>query len=205
VGSVSAVTQGTYLTLSATIAFTNGMTRVAGSFIQVLDVKGNWTGMDQMGNWLVPSSSRALSGPEIDGVSYTSTTGRRSTYSLFIKNTGSPLDLLSILVGDSIQSYGACQAVYFPGTGIVNLIDDLATGLVSSTGVQLGSGIALQTSRCSIDTLHSSQQSASNRLRLNIALEFSAETFSGRKNVYVNAFSGGKLTHWVQGAVMDIF
>ena len=205
VGGASAVTQGSSLTLSATITFTSGMTKVAGSFIQVLDVKGNWTGMDQMGNWVM-SSSRSLPGPEISGVSYTSTTGRRSTYSVFIENTtGSPLDLVSILVGDSIKSYGSCQVVYFPGTGLVNLIDDLAAGMVSSTGVQLGSGIALQTSRCSIDTLHSSQQSASNRLRLNLALEFSAERFSGRKNVYVNAFSGGKLTHWVQGAVMDIF
>jgi hypothetical protein len=83
--------------------------------------------------------------------------------------------------------------VYFANNTIA-LINDAGTALVGPVAV----GAPVTTGRCSIATGWSRSMSG-NTLTLNLPMTFSAASFGGAKNVYVNVFDiYGAVTHWVQ-------
>jgi hypothetical protein len=113
--------------------------------------------------------------------------------------------MVHLLVSDRIQGGVPCQAIYFPAGNVLNLINDTGTDLVSSGGVAPGKPGSIANSRCSINTGQAFRTLAGNGVTITIPMNFQPATFSGLKNVYVNAFdNNGLLTHWVQGATMAI-
>ena len=54
---------GKQVKLTFPVLFSHLMVRVVGTFLQTCDIQGRWTGMDQIGNWIVPEAqpkSRAV-------------------------------------------------------------------------------------------------------------------------------------------------
>jgi hypothetical protein len=177
-----------------------------GTFVQTLDVKGIWTGMDQIGTWVVPDASRR-SGPAIENVSVSATTGISAVYTIRASHTAgsSALDLITLLISQTIADPASCQVVYYARANTLNLLNDINTGLVSPTGIQPGHEGAISNSRCSIDAQRSAYAVKGTSMSLTIAFQFSRSTFGGAKNVYVNAFdNNGFLTHWIVGATVSV-
>ena len=110
--------------------------------------------------------------------------------------------MIHLLISASIVGSPACQIVYFPGSNLLNMINDAGTALVSATGVAVGQAGLLSNNRCSVSTGLAYRTQASNALTLTIPVSYAAG-FAGQKSVYVNAFDNvGLLTHWVVGSTM---
>lgn len=201
VASMAAVGAGDTLRVSGAVRFGPGMTRIAGTFIQALDMAGAWTGMNQIGSWYLPSNT-TTPGPAITSIMASRTGGTSAVYT--IEAGGSPIDLLTVLVGASITTRDVCQVVYFPNANVLNLINDAGTGLVAPVGIAPGATGDLRNSRCALDARQATRSGTSGGLRLTLPLSFTKGIFAGEKAVYANAFSGELVTHWLQGATMTI-
>jgi hypothetical protein len=113
--------------------------------------------------------------------------------------------IIHILVSDRILGGVSCQAIYFPSSNTLNLINDTGTQLVSANGVVPGTPGSLANSRCSINTGSASRAIAGTSVTVTIPMNFQPSTFGGLKNVYASAFDNyGLLTHSVQGATMMV-
>jgi hypothetical protein len=98
-----------------------------------------------------------------------------------------------------------CHIIFFPLENKLNLVDDSGMALVSSGGRTIGTTGTLANSICSIDPLAATKLISGLTMTINIPVSFNRQTFSGQKNVYVNAFdNAGSLTHWVQGGVIAV-
>ena len=202
-GSI-ATRSGNVMTVRVPIVFKNGATPVMGTFLQALDVKGNWTGMTQFGNWTLSTGTK-LSGASIAGVTNSTTVGSSATYTITALHTSgaSALTMIHLLLNDSITKGAPCQVVYFPGNNTLNLINNDGSALVSPAGVAPGTPGTIGNSRCAINTGSASQRRESAGVIVTIPLILQPSTFGGQKTVYVNAFDNiGQLTHWVQGGTL---
>ena len=202
-GSI-ATRSGNVMTVRVPIVFKNGATPVMGTFLQALDVKGNWTGMTQFGNWTLSTGTK-LQGASIAGVTNSATVGSSATYTITALHTSgaAALTMIHLLLSDSIMNTAPCQAVYFPGNNTLNLINDDGSALVAPAGVTPGTPGTIANSRCAINTGTASQRREAIGVIVTIPLILKPSTFGGQKTVYVNAFDNvGQLTHWVQGGTM---
>ena len=102
------------MTVTVPVTFKNALSPVMGTFLQAADVKDNWTGMTQFGNWTL-SSGTARTGPSITHYS-SATTGSSAVYTIGAGHTsGVPaLSMIHLLVSDRILGGVPCQAIYFP-------------------------------------------------------------------------------------------
>jgi hypothetical protein len=206
VAGSSASRAGNAMTVTVPIVFKNGASPVMGTFLQALDIKENWTGMTQFGNWTL-STGTPRSGPSIAGVAHSTTVGSYVVYSVTASHTSgaSSLAMIHLLLNDSITKGAPCQVVYFPGNTTLNLINDTGSALVSPTGVVPGTVGTIANSRCAINTGLASQSVAAKSVTVTIPLNLQAATFGGEKKVYVNAFDNvGYLTHWVQASTLMV-
>jgi hypothetical protein len=195
-------------TMSVTVAimFKNALSPTMATFLQAADVKNNWTGMTQFGNWTLASST-ARPGPSITGIASSTTSGSSVVYVIGAGHTGgaSALSMVHLLISNRILGGVSCQAIYFPLSNTLNLINDMGTQLISSSGVAPGTLGSLANSRCSMNTSQASRTVAGNTLTVTIPMNFQPGMFGGLKNVYVNVFdNNGLLTHWVQGATLMV-
>jgi hypothetical protein len=88
---------------------------------------------------------------------------------------------------------------------MLNLVNDTGSGLVSASGVTVGTPGTIANSRCAINTGLASRSTTSNSVTVTIPLNLQPSTFGGAKKVYVNAFDNvGRLTHWVQVATLMV-
>jgi parallel beta-helix repeat protein len=186
---------GTDMVISVPVTFnTAAVTQVVGTFIQEDDVNGNWTDFRQFGNWIVPGAP-TKTGPFVVGATPTSGAGSSATFAVTVGHTsGTPtISNVHIRFNTAIVGGTPCHAVYFANNTIA-LINDAGTALVGPVAV----GAPVTTGRCSIATGWSRSMSG-NTLTLNLPMTFSAASFGGAKNVYVNVFDiYGAVTHWVQ-------
>ena len=60
---------------------------VIGTFLQAADVKDNWTGMTQFGNWSLPNGT-LRQGPSITSISSSSSAGSTVVYAIGAGHTG---------------------------------------------------------------------------------------------------------------------
>jgi hypothetical protein len=87
------------------------------------------------------------SGPSITGISSSATAGSSAVYAIGAGHTNgvAALSMIHLLVSDRILGGVPCQAIYFPTSNTLNLINDTGTLLVSSSGVVPGTPDRLQT------------------------------------------------------------
>jgi len=206
VAGSSATRAGNGMTLTVPVVFKNAVSPIMGTFLQALDVKGNWTGMTQFGNWTL-STGTPRPGPSILGVANSTTVGSYAVYTIAAGHTSgaSSLAMITLLLNDSITKGAPCQALYFPGNNTLNLINDTGSALVSPNGVVPGTAGTIANSRCAINTGLASRSATANSVTVTIPLNLQVATFGGEKKVYVNAFDNvGYLTHWVQTSTLRV-
>jgi hypothetical protein len=202
-----AAVSGNKMTVTVPVTFRSGVSPVMATFLQALDVKDNWTGMTQFGNW-VYSGGTSRPGPSIHGVAASTTEGSYAVYSVTANHTigAAWLSMIHVLVSDRIVGGLPCQAVYFPLGNTLDLINDSGTALVSGgAGVTPGTAGTLANSRCSINTGLASRAVSDKNVTVTIPMNFRPATFGGMRNVYVNAFDiAGQLSHWVQASTLNV-
>lgn len=206
VAGASASLTGNTMSINAPITFKNAVSPVMGTFLQALDVTGKWTGMTQFGNWMVSTGS-PRPGPSISGVTASSTVGSHAVYSITASHTSdaSALAMIHLLISTGINGRSPCQAVYFPGSNALNLINDDGTAMVSPLGLVPGNKEALTNSRCSINTELASFSVTAKTVVITLPMNLQPSTFGGAKKVYVNVFdTTGHLTHWQQISTITV-
>jgi hypothetical protein len=194
------------MTVTIPVTFKYSLSPVLGTFLQAADVKDSWTGMTQFGNWTLPDGA-PRQGPSIISTASSAAAGSSAVYAIGAAHTGgvSALTMVHLLVSDRIFGGVPCQAIYFPASNTLNLINDTGTLLVSSNGVAPGTPGSIANSRCSINTGQAFRTVAGNSVTVTIPMSFQPGTFGGMKTVYANAFdNNGLLTHWVQAATMAV-
>ena len=203
--SATAFVNGTSMTVSVPVTFQTSLGPVLGTFLQAFDVTGNFTGMTQFGNWVLPGAPQFRIGPSVVSINPTNTAGSNVTYTVTASHPAGvgALTQVHLLISDRIVGGSPCQVVYFPGNNTLNLINDSGSALVSLTGVTPGTGGFLANSRCQVNTAAASISTSGTNLSVNIPLSFTTATFAGAKSVYGNAFDNtGMTSHWVQGATL---
>jgi hypothetical protein len=207
VQSATALVAGTQMTVNVPIVFKPALGPVLGSFLQAEDVNGLWTGMTQFGNWVLPGAPLVRTGPAIASILPTTATGSAANYTITATHPGGPgaLTQVHLLLSDKIVGGTPCQAVYFPGSNTINLINDAGNGLVSPTGVVPGSAVILSNSRCGVNVAGATVAATANSVAVTLPMTFSSATFGGIRNVYGIAFDNTGLTsHWVRGATLIV-
>ena len=116
--------------------------------------------------------------------------------------------MIHLLISASIVGSPACQIVYFPGSNLLNMINDAGTALVSATGVAVGQAGLLSNSRCSVSTSLAYRTQATNALTLTISGQLRSG-FCGPKERVLQRFRQCGPTHslggWIDyaGSVID--
>jgi hypothetical protein len=192
---------GGMLRVTAPITFRSGLAGVLATFLQAQDMSGQWTGMTQFGNWLLPVSVTPPTGPRIDGVTFTPSHARFGQLSVSASHTAgwSNLTAIHVSIGPSITSTTRCQFLYVPSAQRFYLIDSALAVLVNPQGTMPGLGTDLTNGRC---TLHPPQMTAKhtgNTVTLSAPVFWDAAEVPARY-VYIVAFdASGGVTHWVAG------
>jgi hypothetical protein len=203
----TAVVAAGKMTVTVPVTFRSGASPVMATFMQAVDVKDNWTGMTQFGNW-VYSGGTPRPGPSIHGVAASTTEGTYAVYSVTANHTigAAWLSMIHVLVSDRIVGGTPCHAVYFPLGNTLDLINDAGTALVSgAVGVAPGTPGTYSNSRCSVNTGLASRAVSDKNVTVTIPMNFKPATFGGMRNVYVNAFDiAGQLSHWVQASTLNV-
>jgi hypothetical protein len=209
VQNATAFRSGNTLSVTVPVTFTNLLGPVLGTFLQAQDISSVWTGMTQMGNWVIPGAPAVRQGPAIVNIQPATATGSSATYTITASSpTGAAgLDTINLLISDRIVGGAPCHVIYFPATNIMNLVNDTGNGFVSATGVTPGTFGFLGNGRCQVSTTGASVSSVGTTVAVTVPLSFSTLTFSGSKGVWGNAFDRGpnQLTsHWVQGGTLTV-
>jgi hypothetical protein len=203
----SAQLNGSALTVNYAVSFNSGFTGNLATFLQELDVYAQWAGITQFGNWTAFTGS-AKPGPSATPVSPASGSGTTGTFSATFGDSGglSNVYFATMLVSASITGSPACQIYYFPSSNTLNLLNDAATGFVSTNGVTPGAPfIPVSNSRCSLTGGTLILTPSGNSAVLSVNLTFTPATFAGAQKTYFQTFSNsGLTTHWVGGAAWTV-
>lgn len=195
--SVAANISGEVMTVRATIALRPGYTGPGATFLQALDASGRYSGVRQFGVWNSLFTHERRSGPFLPFIAQGSTgSGSETAVSFSFGPTGS-IEWATVLISDEIGNPG-CQIYYFPKTGLLRLVSEDGTALLSPPVVVH--------SRCSLDARAPVITSlGEDGLRVSVNVKFNPATFSGRKTFYSLALSSdGWVTHWQPGRTFDV-
>jgi hypothetical protein len=197
------------MSVTVPVTFLTTLGPVLGTFLQAQDVNGVWTGMTQMGNWVIPGAPPVRTGPAIVSITPLSAAGSNVTYAITANDPlgSSGIDTINLLISDRIVGGSPCHVIYFPQTNIINLVNDTGNGFVSPTGVTPGTTGFLSNGRCQVNTAASAVSASGTNVTVTVPLTFSTLTFAGSKGVWGNAFNRqvNQLTsHWVQGATLVV-
>jgi hypothetical protein len=210
VQNATAFRSGNTLTVNVPVTFTALLGPVLGTFLQAQDISSVWTGMTQMGNWVIPGAPAVRQGPAIVNIQPATATGASATYVITASSpTGAAgLDTINLLISDRIVGGTPCHVIYFAASNILNLVNDTGNGFVSPTGVAPGGAGFLSNGRCQVNPGTATVSSVGTNVSVTVPLSFSTLTFSGTKGVWGNAFDRGganQLTsHWVQGGILTV-
>jgi hypothetical protein len=209
VQSATAFRSGNTLSVTVPVTFTNSLGPVLGTFLQAQDIRSVWSGMTQMGNWVIPGAPPVRTGPAIFSIQPATAAGSSATYTITSSSPtgGAGLGTINLLISDRIVGGTPCHVIYFPDTNIINLVNDAGNGFVS-TGITPGLFGFLSNSRCQVNTAGASVSAVGTNLSVTVPLSFNAQTFGGFKGVWGNAFDRGSAnqltTHWVQGGTLTV-
>ena len=146
-------------------------------------------------------------GPYTVGITPTTGAGSSATLTFTAGDTRgvSALSFVTMLISPVIVGPPACQALYFPASNAINLLNDSGSAMVSITAVDLGTAGTLSNSLCSINTGTASSTSTSDNVTVTLPMTFDTGTFGGTKNIYLNAFDDfGDLSDWVSSATWTV-
>jgi hypothetical protein len=111
--------------------------------------------------------------------------------------------MISLLVGSGIADVSPCQVIYLPGPDMLNLVNSGGTALMSASGVKTGTHERLDNGRCSLDVSSASRVLQGTSVTLSVTIDLYA-TFKGSRKVYGVGFSGDQVTHWFDGASLNV-
>jgi hypothetical protein len=186
--------------------FKQSMGLLLATFLQAFDVSGNYTGMTQFGNWVIPNAAPGQPGPFVVSATPLTGTGSSATFTLTSGHSSGllALSVLHLRISNSIVGEAACHIVYFTGNNTLNLVGD-SGALVSSSGVAPGSASTLSNSVCNVNAAGTSVNTSGSLLTLVTPVSFAPSAFGGPKVVWANAFdNAGLLTHWVMTATFSV-
>ena len=203
VSAMTATIDGNTMIVTIPVTFKLSIGPVLGTFLQALDVNGNWTGMTQFGNWGVPGAQQTRVGPAFAGIGIqaAATLNSRKLTTYIAHPAGAAgLSMITMLAASGISATKTCQVVFIPGLGI-NLIDDTRTAMVSPTWATPGQNVTLANSQCSFNANGVVWQPGPTSV-LTMPMTFASPGLSGVQTIYVNAFDvTGRTTHWVTAGV----
>ncbi len=135
--------------------------------------------------------------PSAVGVTPNSGTGATQTFSFQFSDPAGAADLtaVSVLFNSSLSTSSACSVTYTRASNTLMLLTD--AGGAPSSSIAPGSG-SQQNSQCVLNGSGSSVSLAANVLTLNLAIAFQQASFSGSKNIYLQATSPFGLSGWLQ-------
>lgn len=191
------VNSGADLTITVPVTFFGNMTGVMGTFLQELDVDGNWTGMTQFGNWTANEITTPKPGPYVRDItaSFPSNSMVPTLVDTFSGHTSGigALATVNILVAERILggTY-RCHVIYFQGSREIKLVNDAGTGFVTNSPAQ--------NNTCAIGNFNGDVMFAAGTtagVQLHVPMMFNPAV-AQKLSVWVNAFdNAGNLTHWV--------
>ncbi|HYI93438.1 MAG TPA: FG-GAP-like repeat-containing protein [Bryobacteraceae bacterium] len=205
VSRVSATLSAETMTVMVPIRFSSGVSRNIATFLQALDVDGQWTGMTQFGNWANPSGPTMQSGPSIVGTTVSTAVVAYNTARVVeitaASGSSRPVKEIHVRIGAAITQVPVCHIVFSPPGGSVALIDDIGTALVDGQFFAIGPKHTLDSGRCWFDAEHVRSSTTAPTTKVTVPLFF--WNFPGTKNIYVNVFDDvGRLTHWQHSGVI---
>ena len=190
-GSATATTSGTTLTLNLAMTFTPAFGGTKNIYLYAANAAGANSGWQTRGAWAVPGSGApAAMTVTASTVSPASGSGATQTFALEYGDTAGATDLATAWVWFNAtfapSASNSCMAYYDRRSNRLNLLNDAGTGYSSRA---VGSSGTLQNSQCSIAMGSSSTVTVSGTtLTLNLAMTFKTP-FAGAKNVYIFAAS----------------
>jgi hypothetical protein len=133
--------------------------------------------------------------PTLVSLSPTSGIGLNQTFTMVYSDPNGLSDLSKVLVlfNTSITASYGCYVTYTPGSNQMYLYNDAGTTL--SAPVTPGSGTQVNNSQCTLNGTGSSYSTSGNNLTLKVSLTF-AGTFTGLKNVYLDASGASSTSGW---------
>jgi hypothetical protein len=113
VGASSAVLKGDLLTVNYSVTFNSGFTGRLATFLQELDVNGNWAGVTQLGNWTALAGTTRVGGPNATPVTSASGAESSATFTMTFSHSSS---LSSIYFATMLVSAGVRSIKNLPNT-----------------------------------------------------------------------------------------
>src|SRR4029079_1257873 len=132
--------------------------------------------------WTMPAPA-PVQAPPTGQVGPATGTGSSVTFALSISDNGgyTAVSQAALLVGNTINSaVNSCYIDYAPGTGLLSLLNDAATGWVQ---VQPGAATILQNSQCSDTPVTDNVVGSGNTLTVNVPVTFYS-TYTGAQTLY---------------------
>ena len=156
------------------------------------------------GNYGAFVAKLSLGAPPVDvGVTPNSGTGASQTFSFQFSDTAGASDLttVSVLFNPSLSTANACSVTYTRAANALALLTD--TGAAPGSSITPGSGSQMNT-QCVLNGSGSSVTLAGNVLTLNLAITFQQGSFSGNKNIYLQATNPFGFSSWQQGGAWTV-
>jgi len=202
VNLVSAVGNGTTLTLTLSITFQAAFGGNKIAYVAARDQGGQNSNWQALGVWQVPFSaggSIAVTGMTPARGAKASGTNQQFQFSLTdAKGTGD-FGVVNVLINDFLDGRHACYLAYVAAGNLLYLVDDGGDAggpFAGSMAVNGGNG-GIQNSQCAVSGAGSTVGTAPNTLTLTLNLTFTG-AFSGNRVVYVAGRdqAGGNNTGW---------
>jgi len=173
----------------------------AGTFSATLNAPGNQTitATDTAAGSITGTSGviAATFGGQlaVGGVSPASGSGASQTFTFTVTEPlgGQALDVVDILINNSLDARGACYLAYSRTAGVLYPVNDAGAAL--PTGIPLNGNGSVGNSQCSVSGPGSSVSGSGGVLTLTFAVTFSP-AFGGNKVVYLAARDGQNNTGW---------
>jgi hypothetical protein len=174
---------GNTLTLNVAVTFTTAFSGTKNVYLEAYD--GMDSGWQQRGTWTVPANTLPAS------VSVTPASGSGSTqvFSFVYSDPKgyAAISSVSVIMNSTLTSAGGCYLLYTRSNNSAYVANDAATAW--NGPVVLGQSGTAQNTHCTLSGTGSSATGSGNTLTVNLSVTF-ATSFSGAKNVYLEAYDG---------------
>jgi hypothetical protein len=186
---------GNNLTLMLSISFQPGFSGTKNTYMEANDGIAGASGWRQMGTW----TTAALGPPAVVSATPSSGSGSSQTFVFAFSAPGGYQSLasLEIVIGAQLTAAGSCYVYVVPSSSLAYLAGDVDSWFGPIT---LGTTASQQNSQCRINGSGSYVSGSDNHLTLVLAISFQS-SFSGMKNIYMNATEASTNSGWQQKGI----
>jgi hypothetical protein len=199
---VSAVGNGTTLTVTLSITFPAAFGGNKIAYVAARDQGGDNSNWQALGVWQVPwTAPGAISVTGVTPPRGAATAGSNTQFTFTLTDTKGAGDfgIVNVLVNSAIDGRHACYLAYVASSNMLYLVDDGgdAGGPFAGSMPLNGGNGGIQNSQCAVSGAGSTVGSAANTLTLTLNMTFTG-AFSGNRVVYVAGRdqAGGNNTGW---------